>query len=288
MVKKGMGYIYLSLCILLWAAIPVVSKNILVEMDVFQMLFYTSLISLLTLSIVLIIHKNRPKNYGRRDYTHMAFLGFLGAYLYYIFLYGAFSLTTAQEGFILAYTWPILVLLLAFVILKEKVTGRKIIAISLSFFGIVIIFTRGDLMELQFTNILGDSLALTGAFIFALFSILGKRAKYDRIVAAFVYFLVATIFSFITMLLLSNFIIPNPTTLAYLLLNGILINGLTYVWWFRALENLETHIVSTSLYLTPFISLLYISLFLPEQVMISSVIGLIIIVAGILLQLSRK
>jgi len=33
--------------------------------------------------------------------------------------------TPASEGFILAYTWPILVLILSFVILKDKVTMQK-------------------------------------------------------------------------------------------------------------------------------------------------------------------
>jgi len=285
---KRIGYLYLFLCILLWAAIPVVSKNILLEIDFLQMLFYSSIISLITLTFVLIFRRKNLQLYSKRAYGYLAFLGFLGAYLYYIFLYAAFSLTTAQEGFILAYTWPILVLLLAFMILREKITLRKIIAISLGFFGIVIIFTHGNLNELEITNVLGDALALLGAFIFALFSILGKRVNYDRVVAAFIYFLVASIFSFITMLAFSNFVVPSSTTLIYLLLNGILINGLTYIWWFKALENLETHIVSTTLYLTPFISLLYISLFLPEQIMVSSIIGLVIIVAGIFLQISRK
>ena len=285
---KRIGYLYLFLCILLWAAIPVVSKNILLEIDFLQMLFYSSIISLITLTFVLIFRRKNLQLYSKKAYGYLAFLGFLGAYLYYIFLYAAFSLTTAQEGFILAYTWPILVLLLAFMILREKITLRKIIAISLGFFGIVIIFTHGNLNELEITNVLGDALALLGAFIFALFSILGKRVNYDRVVAAFIYFLVASIFSFITMLAFSNFVVPSSTTLIYLLLNGILINGLTYIWWFKALENLETHIVSTTLYLTPFISLLYISLFLPEQIMVSSIIGLVIIVAGIFLQISRK
>jgi len=285
---KKIGYIYLSLCILLWAAIPVVSKNILVEMDFIQMLFYSSLISFFTLLILFIFHRKNVESYGKNDYAYLVLLGFLGAYLYYVFLYSAFSLTTAQEGFILAYTWPILVLLLAFILLKERISLRKIVAIILSFFGIIIIITHGNLAELEFTNLFGDILALIGAFVFALFSILGKRVNYDRILAALVYFLVALVFSFITMLLFSTFVLPTSLTLIYLLLNGVLVNGLTYVWWFKALENIETHIVSTALYLTPFVSLLYISIFLSEQIMMSSIIGLIIIVAGIFLQIIRK
>jgi len=286
--KRMKGYAYLIICILLWAAIPVVTKNILDSMDVPQMLFYTSFTSLLTLSLFSLLHRVNWKRYDSLDYIHMAFLGFLGAYLYYIFLYGALSMTTAQEGFILAYTWPILVLVLAFLILRERITVRKVIAILLSFSGIIIITTRGNMENIQLTNLFGDLLAIGGAFVFALFSILGKKSQYDRIIAAFVYFLVATISSFLTMLLVSRLIIPSLSDLAYLLFNGILINGLTYIWWFKALDNLETHVVSTTLYLTPFISLVYIYAFLHEEIMLSSIVGLIVIVAGIFLQIFQK
>jgi len=72
------------------------------------------------------------------------------------------------------------------------------------------------------------------------------------------------------------------------LYNGVLVNGVTYVWWFKALEKVDTHIVSTSLYLTPFISLIYIWLFLDEKILFSSIIGLTVIVIGILLQSHKK
>jgi drug/metabolite transporter (DMT)-like permease len=72
------------------------------------------------------------------------------------------------------------------------------------------------------------------------------------------------------------------------LYNGILVNGVTYIWWFQALEKVDTHVISTSLYLTPFISLVYIWLFLDEKILFSSVIGLVVIVMGILLQSFKK
>ena len=149
------------------------------------------------------------KEYSAKDYFNMAFLGFLGTYLYYVLLYGALALTTAQEGFILAYTWPILVLILAFVILKEKVTLKKILAILVSFFGIIIIVTQGNIHSITLTNFSGDFLALSGAFVFALFSILGKKNNFDKTVSAFIYFLSSLIFITITLFIFSTPKIPS-------------------------------------------------------------------------------
>lgn len=288
--KNISGYIYLALCIIFWASIPVTSKKILVELNNLQMLFYSTIFSFLVLGIILLIQKKHKimKQISRKDYLNMAFLGFLGTYLYYVLLYGAFALTTAQEGFILAYTWPILFLLLAFVILKEQVTLKKILAILISFFGIIIIVTQGKISSLALTNFSGDLLALSGAFVFALFSILGKKHNFDKTIGAFIYFFSALIFITITVFIFSPPKIPSPNIWLWLLYNGILVNGVTYVWWFQALEKVDTHIISTSLYLTPFISLIYIWLFLDEKILFSSIIGLVVIVIGILLQSFKK
>jgi drug/metabolite transporter (DMT)-like permease len=178
----------------------------------------------------------------------MAFLGFLGAYLYYILLYGALALTTASEGFILAYTWPILVLILAFIILKEKVTFKKIISILIGFLGIVVIVTHGQLTAVSFTNQKGDILALIGALVFALCSVLGKKGRYDQVVSVFVYFLTSLVFIVPTFFLTSTLKNPTPAVWIWLLINGLLVNGISYVFWFKALENGDTHVISTALY----------------------------------------
>lgn len=135
--KSVNAYFNLALCILLWASIPVATKKMLVEMDNLQILFYSTVMSTLVLGCLLLFQGKLKefKKYGKSEYAAMSLLGFLGNYLYYVFLYGSLSRTTASEGFILAYTWPMLVLLLSFVILKEQVTLKKIIGICISFMG---------------------------------------------------------------------------------------------------------------------------------------------------------
>ncbi len=286
MSPRTRSYLYLALCILLWAAIPVASKKILAELDNLQMLFYSTALSALAIGGVLLarggisaLARVRPA-----EVRQMALLGFLGAYLYYVLLYAAFARTTAVEGFILAYTWPILVSLLAVIFLGEALTGRKVVAVAVSFLGVVVIVTQGQLTSVSFTSLGGDLLALSGALVFALFSVLGKGKRFDPTLAAFVYFLAALVCVTVTLLLFSRPVWPSPAVWPWLLLNGLLINGITYIFWFKALEHGETFVVSNALYLTPFLSLLYIALLLDEPVRPSAVMGLAIILAGIVLQ----
>ena len=284
--KNSNAYFNLALCILLWASIPVATKKILVELNSLQSLFYLTILSTLALGIIVIFQKKTGdlKKYNRRQYGSMFFLGFLGNYLYYVFLYGALEKTTASEGFILAYTWPMLVLVLSFIFLKDKVTLQKLIGILFSFFGIIIITTKGDILSFNLTNLQGDLLALSAAFVYALFSVLAKKFNFDKTVNIFIYFLSALIFIIPTVLIFSKIVVPSFGVWLWIIYLGIFVNGITYIFWFKALDGGETHIVSNLVYLTPFISLIYISIFLGEKILISAVAGGVVIVFGVLSQ----
>ena len=290
MTPRAQSYLSLALCILLWASIPVASKKILAELSNLQMLFYSTIFSVFALGALVLWQRKTVslKDYTLRDFAYMCWLGFLGAFLYYVLLYGAFARTSAAEGFLLAYTWPILISLLAVPLLGERFTPARLIAIVISFSGVVAIVTQGRMVELRVENLAGNLLALCGALVFALFSIQGKRANYNVTVAAFVYFCAALICSAVAILFSGGLALPSTAVWGWLIYNGLLVNGLSYVFWFKALEHGDTFIVSNLLYLTPAISLLFVLLLLDEPVHASAVSGLVLIIAGILFQSRQK
>ena len=290
MTPRAQSYLSLALCILLWASIPVASKKILAELSNLQMLFYSTIFSVFALGALVLWQRKTVilKDYKLRDFANLCWLGFLGAFLYYVLLYGAFARTSAAEGFLLAYTWPILISLLAVPLLGERFTPARLIAIVISFSGVVAIVTQGRMVELRVENLAGNLLALCGALVFALFSIQGKRANYNVTVAAFVYFCAALICSAVAILFSGGLALPSTAVWGWLIYNGLLVNGLSYVFWFKALEHGDTFIVSNLLYLTPAISLLFVLLLLDEPVHASAVSGLVLIIAGILFQSRQK
>ncbi len=290
MTPRAQSYLSLALCILLWASIPVASKKILAELSNLQMLFYSTIFSVFALGALVVWQRKTVslKDYTLRDFANMCWLGFLGAFLYYVLLYGAFARTSAAEGFLLAYTWPILISLLAVPLLGERFTPTRLIAVLISFSGVVAIVTQGRMVELRVENLAGNLLALCGALVFALFSIQGKRANYNVTVAAFVYFCAALICSAVAIVLSGGLALPSTAVWGWLIYNGLFVNGLSYVFWFKALEHGDTFIVSNLLYLTPAISLLFVLLLLDEPIHASAVSGLVLIIAGILFQSRQK
>ncbi len=287
---RAQSYFNLALCILLWASIPVASKKILAELSNLQVLFWSTVFSVAALG-TLVVGQGKIstlKSYGLPSLLRLSWLGFLGAFLYYILLYGAFSRTSAAEGFILAYTWPILVSAFAAPLLGERLTAARLFAIVTSFFGVIVIVTRGRLVELTVTSLPGNLLALCGAFVFALFSVQGKRSGHDLTVAAFVYFVAALVCAAAAMAFFGFTPLPPAHIWGWILYNGLLVNGISYLFWFKALQHGDTFVVSNLLYLTPALSLLFVRLFLDEPVHASALFGLLFIVAGILLQSWQK
>ena len=286
MTLRAQSYLNLGLCILLWASIPVASKKILAELTNLQMLFWSTIFSVIALGALVISQRKVAtlSSYLLRDFMRLSWLGFLGGFLYYILLYGAFARTSAAEGFILAYTWPILISLLAVPFLGERLTSGRFLAVATSFGGVVVIVTRGRLLELSVTSLPGNLLALCGALVFAFFSVQGKRVTHDLTIAAFIYFVTALICAAVAIGFVGVSPLPSAPVWGWLLYNGLLVNGISYLFWFKALEHGDTFIVSNLLYLTPALSLLFVRLLLDEPIHASAVLGLLLIVGGILLQ----
>jgi drug/metabolite transporter (DMT)-like permease len=290
MTLHAQSYLNLALCILLWATIPVASKKILAELSNLQMLFWSTIFSVIALGALVFGQRKVATlaRYGPRDFARLSWLGLLGAFLYYILLYGAFARTSAAEGFILAYTWPILITLLAVPLLGERLTPARLLAVVTSFGGVVVIVTRGRLVELSVTSLPGNLLALCGALVFAFFSVQGKRLNYDLTIAAFIYFATALVCAAVAIAFVGISPLPSPPVWGWLLYNGLLVNGISYLFWFMALEHGDTFIVSNLLYLTPALSLLFVRLLLNEPVHSSATLGLLLIAGGILIQSSPK
>jgi drug/metabolite transporter (DMT)-like permease len=61
--------------------------------------------------------------------------------------------------------------------------------------------------------------------------------------------------------------------------------GLTFVLWLKALDRSpNTARISNLVFISPFISLILVSVFVGEKILFSTITGLVIIVSGILLQ----
>jgi len=288
--KQTKAYLYAAATVLCWSTVASAFKISLRYQGVLTLLVQAAAVSTL-IFFVFLAGSRRLGLLGqlsRGDYLCSAALGFLNPFLYYVVLFKAYSLLPAQQAQPINFLWPITLVLLSVVILGQRISGKDIAAVLISFFGVVVISTQGRLRELQFTSGKGVLLALGSTVIWSLYWVCNLRDRKDPVVRLFLNFAFGTVFVFAAWLVWRD---PRPVDVKGVLgaiYVGVFEMGVTFLLWLQALRLSQTTARVTGLiYLVPFISLGIISVAVGEKIRIWSVLGLVLIVTGIVLQKAR-
>ncbi len=296
MERQKQAYIYALVTVLFWVTVASAFKLTLFYLDFLHLLFYSSATSAIVLFLILLAQNKLAllKKYSKQEYLHSALLGFLNPFFYYVILFKAYDLLLAQEAQPLNQTWAVVLPILSIIILKQKIRSMNILAILISFFGVLIISTKGDLLGFSFTNPLGVFLALFSALIWSLFWIYNIKDKRDVVVKLFLNFSFGFIYILIAIPLFAPVLLsqgsqiikpPDSYSLAGAIYIGMFEMGITFVLWLKALQLSKTTAqVSNFIFLVPFLSLIVIHMTVGETIYPSTIIGLVFIIVGILLQ----
>ncbi len=280
------NYIYAFITVFVWATMAAVVKILLSNMPSLEALSVSSVFAFLFLLLINIKNGNikQMKKYAIKDYAIMAGLGFLGLFLYSALYYYGLAQLTSQEACILNYLWPMMLVLFSCIILKEKLTVMKGIAMLCSFLGIVILST-GNMGTSGGNSLLGIASCIIAAACYGLFSVLNKKADYDQSISMMVIWFVVAICSAILGLFTEDWTPIAGTQWIGILWLGIVINAVAYLLWALALKGVEnTAKIANLAYLIPFLSLVVSAVLLKEQIQLRALIALIFIIGGILLQ----
>ena len=284
------GTVYILICVALWALIPVVSKLGQTTLDNHQFLFWSSLVSFVVLGISVILTGNLNKfsEYSFKDWGYLSVLGLLGTYIYYLFLYLGYSKAVGMEVLVIQYTWPVLIVIFSIFILKEKLNIIKSTAVILGFTGVTIVLTKGNFKNINVSNGLVIVLVGAGAACFALFSVLSKNINKEPLGLVAIYFLTATFASFFSMNYFSGFALPSSSEIIPILVNGIMVNGFSYLFWMLALRSTDASWLAPFVFITPVLSAIYLIVFFREPFVFAYGIGLILVVIGGLVNSIKK
>ncbi|MFU8842430.1 MAG: DMT family transporter [Bacteroidales bacterium] len=287
MISERKALIYASLAILCWSTVASAFKISLRHLDPLNLLLFSSAISTLTLFVLLMTQKKWQTLRRLRviELRNAAIRGFLNPFLYYIVLFKAYTLLKAQEAGTLNYIWPITLVLLSVPFLKQRISPWSMVAIAVSFLGIVIISTEGRISALEFREPVGVLLALGSSLFWSFYWILNVKDQQDEIVKLFLNFATGTILVLVAVLMLSEPVWPSFEGIAGAAYIGLFEMSLAFFFWLKALKLAEnTARISNLVYISPFISLLIIRLSIGERILVSTVVGLSLIVLGIVIQ----
>ncbi len=285
-----LGVIYIALCIFLWSLIPTVSKFAQTSLDHHQYLFYSSIVSFLSILVISLWNKKLKEiiTYSKKVFLILFSLGFLD-FIFYLLLYYGYKKANGLEVLVIQYTWPVFIVLLSLIILKEEFTKKKLIAIIFGFIGVCLVITKGNLSNFDFSNISVLLVVMIGTFAFALFSVLGKVIKVDVTNAVMLYFFSAIIYSIFTVSTYSSFVLPSSKDIISILINGILLNGISYLFWVKGLQIFDASKVAPYIFITPILGAFFLILFFDEPIHSIYFVGLFfVIISGLINSIKSK
>jgi drug/metabolite transporter (DMT)-like permease len=292
MKNQKLAYVFAGFVILFWGTSATAFKIGLRYFNFIQLLFWASFFAMVILFVVLLFQGKLSEvlRITRNQLGWSVFLGLLNPFLYYFVLFKAYDLLPAQVAQPLNYVWPIILVLLSVPILGQKLKLKNIIALIISFVGVVFISSQGSFAIFTKSNPFGVALALSSSLVWALFWLFNvQNGVKDEVVKLFLNFCFATFFGLIAGLFTEGFWnlpINGLFASAYI---GAFEMGITFVLWLKALNYADnTARLSNVIYLVPFVALLFIKLVLGETIYWTTIFGLVLIVGGIIYQQIRS
>jgi drug/metabolite transporter (DMT)-like permease len=117
-----------------------------------------------------------PGSLTRRDWAAVLFLGFIGYYLGSYLDFAGLQYISASLGRLILFLYPTVVLLISALYLKQRIKGKHMVSLLLSYGGIVLVF--GEEASLQgplAPTMLGAALVFASAVSYAIYLIAGTQ-----------------------------------------------------------------------------------------------------------------
>ncbi len=287
MSRQQKAYLLALIAILLWSTAGSAFKLTLEHISSAQLLLYASFFSLLFLTAWKAVEGNLILSFkiSQREYLNSAIMGLLNPFAYYIILFEAYDLLLAQEAVALNYVWPLTLVLLSIPVLKQRISLLSVLAILISFAGMLVIIMKGSFGNVELSSPCGIFFALISSFFWASYWLMNMKDKREEVSKLLVNFVFGFFYVLIYVFVTGVDIQISMEGIGGSIYVGLFEMGLTYVLWLKALQlSSTTAKVSNLVYISPFLSLMFVSVAVGETIYLYTIGGLALIVGGIVLQ----
>jgi drug/metabolite transporter (DMT)-like permease len=282
--KKHLVLLFLILANLFWAGNYMFGKYVVTEMTPLQMTFTRWVIAIFLLfPIAHWIERPDWKNVWRQ-WKILLIMALLGIVAYNFLLYDALRFTTPMNASLVNSINPALIVLFAFLILKEKISQINVLGLFISLLGVLLVLTKGHLQQIfQINYNQGDLLMLAAILVWTFYSLIGRRIKDIPPISA------TAASALIGLILVLPFILASgmPSTLSQKATIGIVYMGIfpsvgSFVFWNISVRQIGPSRAGVYLNLiTVFTAIL--SLVMGETITIVQILGGFLVFLGVYL-----
>lgn len=285
--SKLLPYIEVTFAAIVWGASFVATKIALQDISPVTIVWLRFAMGVIVLGLAVAL-RNQFALPRKNELPYLALLGFLGITFHQWLQSNGLKTSEASTTAWIVATTPVFMALLGWLVLREKLSGLKILGIVLAFAGVLLVVSHGNIASISIGKFgaPGDKLILISSINWAVFSTLSRRGlqTYSASLMIFYVMLLGWLFISITFLINGNYAeIPALTFKGWLgvLFLGIFCSGLAYIAWYDALQVLSTAGTGVFLYIEPLIAMVVAFWLLKEPITLASLAGGGIILFGV-------
>lgn len=186
--------------------------------------------------------------------------GTLGLFAYHLLYFSALRNAPPAEAGLIAYLWPLLIVIFSGLLPSERLRGGHIIGAALGFAGAALIITGGG-VGLSFANLTGYMLALLAAFVWAGYSVLSRLVGTAPTASVAVFCLATSTLSLPLHLVFEHTVLPT-TSMGWASIMGLGLGpvGLAFYVWDIGCKRGDIQLLGASSYAAPVLSTLILVL----------------------------
>lgn len=272
-----------------WSTVATAFKLALTQASPMQVVVISSFTSIVVLAFIYLVKKDKNQHSLSHYFTlspkRYLLAGTINPVLYYWVLFAAYDKLPAQVAQSINYTWAIVLSLLAVPILKQRFTKGDMIGLGFCYLGVFTVVTRFEFDNLTHISTLGVALALLSTVLWAFYWLANTKLKAPPVTSLLLCFLSAipSLLVIVTLNIDSfNFTLQNTLAGIYV---GLFEMSLAFVFWLKAMRVADsTAQISSLIYISPFLSLVFIYFILGEPIYAATLTGLGVICVGLILQ----
>lgn len=278
----NIGYLMIITSMLIWGSIGLIVRWIDQPPEV--IVFFRVFIGFISIIIIGLLKGNRLVKKGKENWVLLILSGVFLALNWTLF-FKAIKTTTVALATLSYYTAPVIVTILSFFVLKEKISNKTKLAIILSFLGIFIMVFSGGSVDVDF-NPLGIVYGLMAALFYALVTITVKMLEN---VSSYRLVMIQTGISSIMFLpTLRGLNKVDMESIIFLIIIGTIYTSIALTLYFEGIKRVKVQHVGIISYIDPLSAVVFATIFLGEVPDMYTLIGGILILLSTYIVLKRK
>jgi drug/metabolite transporter (DMT)-like permease len=278
------GTLFVLGAIITWGAYFPYAKLILQKISPVDFLIFRLGIGTIVLAL-LNLRLRESFKIEKRDLVIVLGAGAVGIILHQIIQLNGLRFTSATNtGWILTLIPPVTGLL-GWFFLKERVSGRQILGLTIATIGVVFFVSKGHPEQLSFGKNLGDVLAFVSVITWSIYTIMTKArlGRYDPLAVSIIHMFLG--FLFFALVggwgISTRLAALNLHDWMVIIVIGAVPSGVAYYWWNAGLKRLSSMDTSMFLFLEAIVASMTASALLGEAFTLPMMAFAVLIAMGV-------